>query len=520
MKRAADASWVSGRDGKPEAPEDPNETDAANQTASAEELAKRNIARAVGRSQLNAAAATNGEAPKPAIPFASPFASLLNRAPAPAAAAPAAVPAPVAAAPAPAATPAATPATATATATPPKPVNYFAQALAGNTSALKVPVSIIPTTFRLPSSTSSPGGSAFPPLPSFLKSAAPAAGSPTAAAPLFTLFKQGSAAAATPASPSTAAAQSADGESPAAKTAVSPAQPEADKQAAAAPALPATPVAAATTPAAATATATSPVAAAPATATAATAPAAAPAAEGVAGATATKPPPLSFGSKPLFQFGTASAAPSFMFGRNTMDRVSALPTAPSTLPAPPAMLFGKPFVPFVRPGGDAAKPAAAAPASKDSKDDDDEEGGDDDEEQKEEESSGPVVMTGEEDEETVYQTHGKLYSFDKASKSYKERGEGSIRINKSPATETSRAFARIVMRTTGSLRVILNVRLYNGMPIDQANPKSVRITAPDFETKESTVFLMKTSSQEGEKLFKAIKDRCDAEPKVTAESKA
>lgn len=52
----------------------------------------------------------------------------------------------------------------------------------------------------------------------------------------------------------------------------------------------------------------------------------------------------------------------------------------------------------------------------------------------------------------------------------------------------------LVMRTQGSLRLILNTKLWAQMQIDKASEKSIRITAMDTEDQGVKVFLISVSS--------------------------
>lgn len=54
-----------------------------------------------------------------------------------------------------------------------------------------------------------------------------------------------------------------------------------------------------------------------------------------------------------------------------------------------------------------------------------------------------------------------------------------------------------VMRTQGSLRLILNTKLWAQMQMDKASEKSIRITATDAEDQGVKVFLISVSLREG-----------------------
>lgn len=53
-----------------------------------------------------------------------------------------------------------------------------------------------------------------------------------------------------------------------------------------------------------------------------------------------------------------------------------------------------------------------------------------------------------------------------------------------------------VMRTQGSLRLILNTKLWAQMQMDKASEKSIRITATDAEDQGVKVFLISVSLRE------------------------
>ncbi|GBB86883.1 hypothetical protein RclHR1_13300002 [Rhizophagus clarus] len=115
-------------------------------------------------------------------------------------------------------------------------------------------------------------------------------------------------------------------------------------------------------------------------------------------------------------------------------------------------------------------------------DDNDEDDPENDESEEEESSFGigakPLlqeqeVVTGEEDEITRYSVKAKLYWMDKTQQ-WKERGVGTLRLNYPRDDSKS---PRIVMRADGVLKVILNVVLFNGMSVERAQEKFVRLVA-------------------------------------------
>ncbi|XP_063772619.1 ran-binding protein 3 isoform X2 [Pseudophryne corroboree] len=117
------------------------------------------------------------------------------------------------------------------------------------------------------------------------------------------------------------------------------------------------------------------------------------------------------------------------------------------------------------------------------------------------------VITGEEAESNVLQIQCKLFVFDKVSQSWVERGRGLLRLNDMASTEDGNLQSRLVMRTQGSLRLILNTKLWAQMQIDKASEKSIRITAMDTEDQGVKVFLISASSKDTGQLFAAIHHR-------------
>jgi len=61
------------------------------------------------------------------------------------------------------------------------------------------------------------------------------------------------------------------------------------------------------------------------------------------------------------------------------------------------------------------------------------------------------------------------------------------------------------MRTVGSLRVVLNTKLWPNMVCEKANEKSIRISA--MEENEVKIFLISCSPKDADKLFTALEYR-------------
>ena len=82
-----------------------------------------------------------------------------------------------------------------------------------------------------------------------------------------------------------------------------------------------------------------------------------------------------------------------------------------------------------------------------------------------------LVKSGEEDEEQVFTCTAKLYALDltDVKQGWKERGRGNVHVNKS-----DKHSSRIIMRSNGLLKVILNVALVPGLQIVKGMPSSLQ----------------------------------------------
>lgn len=80
------------------------------------------------------------------------------------------------------------------------------------------------------------------------------------------------------------------------------------------------------------------------------------------------------------------------------------------------------------------------------------------------------IKSGEESEETIYQINAKLYQLSDLKEGWKERGVGIVRVNTNSKTEKS----RLIMRSRGILKVILNLPLIKGIKIQKGFPGSLQ----------------------------------------------
>lgn len=127
-----------------------------------------------------------------------------------------------------------------------------------------------------------------------------------------------------------------------------------------------------------------------------------------------------------------------------------------------------------------------------------------------------LVKTGEENESNVFQVNAKLFSFDKATQNWLERGRGLLRLNDMTDKNESSFQSRLVMRTTGCLRVILNTKVWSGMTVEKASPRSVRVTAAESDG-DIKIFLIMTNPKDADQILSAIEWRIQQLKKTDSE---
>ncbi|XP_078656394.1 uncharacterized protein LOC144902733 isoform X1 [Branchiostoma floridae x Branchiostoma belcheri] len=114
-------------------------------------------------------------------------------------------------------------------------------------------------------------------------------------------------------------------------------------------------------------------------------------------------------------------------------------------------------------------------------------------------------VTGEEGERNVMQCQCRLFLFNKTSQSWQERGRGCLRLNDLPTQDDGSFQSRMVMRSQGSLRLLMNCKLWPRMVVEQASKRSVRVTCMDQD--RVNVYLIMASPKDASQLFTAIEYR-------------
>ncbi|XP_020851589.1 ran-binding protein 3-like isoform X2 [Phascolarctos cinereus] len=117
------------------------------------------------------------------------------------------------------------------------------------------------------------------------------------------------------------------------------------------------------------------------------------------------------------------------------------------------------------------------------------------------------VITGEEEEHNVLKINCKLFVFKKTTQSWTERGRGTLRLNDTANNNSGMLQSRLIMRNQGSLRLILNSKLWAQMEIQRASLKNLRITATDLDDWSIKIFLIQASAKDVGCLYAAIHHR-------------
>lgn len=121
------------------------------------------------------------------------------------------------------------------------------------------------------------------------------------------------------------------------------------------------------------------------------------------------------------------------------------------------------------------------------------------------------LKTGEENDKNVLQVHCNLHVFDSKTQSWSERGRGLLRLNDMEHPNDDGTFqSRLVMRTDGSLRLVLNTLLWPQMICEKASQRSLRITALDTSDQGIRVFLITCAAKDVQPLHNAIDGRISA----------
>lgn len=111
------------------------------------------------------------------------------------------------------------------------------------------------------------------------------------------------------------------------------------------------------------------------------------------------------------------------------------------------------------------------------------------------------ITTGEEDERNILEINCKLFTF--IENNYEERGRGILRLNDSKTTSSQ---SRVVFRASGSLRLLLNTKIWKDQVCEQPSQKSLRLTA--FDTNGVIkIYLVMGRTEDMSHLYRALGSR-------------
>lgn len=118
------------------------------------------------------------------------------------------------------------------------------------------------------------------------------------------------------------------------------------------------------------------------------------------------------------------------------------------------------------------------------------------------------VITGEEDDKNILEMNCRLFTFDKNN--WEERGRGTLRLN------DCKNSARVVFRASGSLRLLLNTKVWKDQLCELANSKSLKLTAIDANGLVK-IYLVTGRIEDIDNLYHALSIRIGREKDRTAQ---
>lgn len=123
------------------------------------------------------------------------------------------------------------------------------------------------------------------------------------------------------------------------------------------------------------------------------------------------------------------------------------------------------------------------------------------------------VTTGEEDEQNIMEiSNCKLFCF--VENNYEERGRGILRLNDS----NTNSYSRVVFRSSGSLRLLVNTKVWKDQICEQPSQKSLRLTAIDASGGVK-IYLVMGRNEDMSQLHRFLSARIRREKERTPEEK-
>lgn len=114
------------------------------------------------------------------------------------------------------------------------------------------------------------------------------------------------------------------------------------------------------------------------------------------------------------------------------------------------------------------------------------------------------TTTGEEEERAVFTGRARLFEFESSSREWKEKGIGVVKVNENQVTGAS----RLLMRSDGVLKVLVNSRLFPGINYSLLHERAVRVVLLKDQQPMQCLFRFKNPLEAQEFLIE-VSSRCD-----------
>ncbi|PIK43899.1 putative ran-binding protein 3 [Apostichopus japonicus] len=109
------------------------------------------------------------------------------------------------------------------------------------------------------------------------------------------------------------------------------------------------------------------------------------------------------------------------------------------------------------------------------------------------------------------QAQCKLHLFQVDKQAWVERGRGLLRLNdRVPSDYNEQMESRIIMRAQGSLRVLLNAKIWSEMIAEKVSTKNIRISAVDGDSGTVKIYLITAAPNDADQIFQGIDYRIQA----------
>uniref|UniRef100_A0A914PPF5 RanBD1 domain-containing protein n=1 Tax=Panagrolaimus davidi TaxID=227884 RepID=A0A914PPF5_9BILA len=118
--------------------------------------------------------------------------------------------------------------------------------------------------------------------------------------------------------------------------------------------------------------------------------------------------------------------------------------------------------------------------------------------------------TGEENETNIFQAQCKFYQYDVESKQWKERGLGNLRMNETSDWDSD-GKARLVARSCGTQKVLLNSLLFPEMVFESVSEKRIKISAHTPDSELPQLFLIQSTPAQISQLISLLRKRIKEE---------